>query len=158
MTLGDYIIYRLTGIIPVMHPTNAAATGLYDLVNRRWNHDYMKALEVNKIIFPEVDEGHCVNWRRGRAEFCFREAIGDQQAALLGAGLSLNTELSINMGTGSQISILSDRLILSDRFQTRPFFENKYLLTIPHIPCGRALSVICGFLRNLYVSIMTLKR
>ena len=144
LTLGDYFIYKLSGTVPSMHPTNAAATGLYDIKNDIWNKDYINAVGFDKIIFPNVCEGDTVCCRIGNCNIIFLEAIGDQQAALLGAGLE-DKQLSLNMGTGSQVSVLSSQLLFSNNYQTRPYFGEKYLLTVPHIPCGRALNVFKNF-------------
>ena len=41
-TLGSYILNYISGLIPYEHPTNAAATGLYDIINNCWNYDYIR--------------------------------------------------------------------------------------------------------------------
>lgn len=147
-TLGDYLIYSLTSIIPAVHPTNAAASGLYDLGRKKWNERLIEQLGYQFIQFPSVDEDKIVEAQINGCRYCFCEAIGDQQAALLGSGMKENV-LSFNLGTGSQVSILDGNLIFDKTFQTRPFFNNMYLNTIPHVPCGRALNVYINFFREL---------
>ena len=56
------------------------------------------------------------------------------------------------MGTGSQLSVVVGRLLLSEDYQTRPYFNNTYLLTVPHIPCGRALNVYFRFIKDVILS------
>ena len=56
------------------------------------------------------------------------------------------------MGTGSQLSVVVGRLLLSEDYQTRPYFNNTYLLTVPHIPCGRALNVYFRFIKDIILS------
>lgn len=148
LTLGDYYIYRITGIFPSMHPTNAAATGLFDLELNEWNLDYISELGYKHFTFPKVEEHIIFEKTINGVLFKFHEAIGDQQAALLGSEIDKD-KMSINMGTGSQISVISDSLLLSSEFQTRPFFNDTYLLTIPNIPCGRALSVYMRFFKEI---------
>lgn len=151
LTLGDYYIYKLTGAVPSLHPTNAAATGLYDLIADKWNREYINALGFNNIVFPKVETGNIIEKELNGVVFRFHEAIGDQQATLLGAGLDSNS-ISINMGTGSQLSVVVDKLLLSEDYQTRPYFNNTYLLTVPYIPCGRALNVYFRFIKDVVLS------
>lgn len=149
-TLGDYLIRKLTGTQPVIHTTNAAATGLYDVVGSRWCKEIIRAIGADGIIFPEVvaDNRSAALNIEGKAAYIL-PAIGDQQAALLGSGLAKESELSVNFGTGAQISVLTDKAELSDQYQLRPFFGGKYLKTIPHIPSGRALNVYIRFIREI---------
>ena len=75
--------------------------------------------------------------------------MGDQQAALLGAQLENEDEISMNFGTGAQISILSKKIECSQEYQIRPYFENYFLKTVPHIPSGRALNVYFNFIKDM---------
>ena len=146
-TLGDYILKNLSQVEPMCHPTNAAATGLYDLCKNDWNEKYIMHITDGSVLFPRV----------GDAEVCFLmdgievhalPAIGDQQAALLGAGLK-EGDISFNIGTGSQVSSMTSQVVLERNYQLRPFFNGKYLKTIPHIPAGRALNVYVRFIKSV---------
>jgi hypothetical protein len=77
---------------------------------------------------------------------CF-PSIGDQQCALLGAALAPG-ELSLNIATGSQVSLLRPALTFGD-YQVRPFFDGGWLNTITHIPAGRALELLVALLCEL---------
>jgi sugar (pentulose or hexulose) kinase len=57
-------------------------------------------------------------------------------------------EVSLNIATGSQVSRMTPQLILGD-YQTRPFFEGKFLNTFTYPPGGRALNVIVDLLCEL---------
>ena len=144
-TLGDYIIKCLSGIEPICHPTNAAATGLFDLRINDWNKKYIKDIGGEKIVFPIIGNEKIVFRLEGKIVNVL-PAIGDQQAALLGAGLNKMNMLSFNLGTGAQVSKLVSKLVCSSEYQIRPYFNGKYLVTIPHIPSGRALNVYIRFL------------
>jgi glycerol kinase len=63
-------------------------------------------------------------------------SVGDQQCALFGSLLK-EGELSLNIATGCQVSMIS-KLEFGD-YQTRPYF-GKYIKTITHIPAGRSLN------------------
>jgi sugar (pentulose or hexulose) kinase len=72
--------------------------------------------------------------------------VGDHQAALYGVGLEAG-ELSLNIATGSQVSVISQKI--SSNSQTRPYFDEKFLTTITHIPAGRSLNVLMRLVGEL---------
>lgn len=148
-TLGDYVIRALSGKEPYIHVTNAAATGLINLEKRDWNREILKRLEMQEIHFPQITDGNeATECELEGRKVAFYPAIGDQQAALLGSGFIEESDVSLNYGTGAQVSILSKKLTLSEAYQTRPYFGGMYLCTVPHIPSGRALNVYFNFLKN----------
>lgn len=146
-TLGEYIVKRIFGTDIVISPSNAAATGLYDLTTNDWN-EKLKGLFDGKVIFPKIGEKEETVFRYNK-KFRVFPAIGDYQAALLGAGIEREDDISFNLGTGAQVSVISDRIEFSDRHQVLPFFNGKYLYRIPHLPSGRALNVYVRFIRNI---------
>lgn len=147
-TLGDYLIKALFGIEPMCHPTNAAATGLYDVVETGWNERLKNACCAKEILFPKIGT-KAVEIVFENCELQVFPAIGDQQAALLGAGLASETDLSFNLGTGAQVSKPVKNIDFSNRWQIRPYFNGFYLKTIPHLPSGRALNVYIRFFKEL---------
>lgn len=147
-TLGDYIIRYLSGQEPLCHPTNAAATGLYDLTKETWNDTLIRLVGEPFLRFPQVGtKAMKFEWKHCKV-VCL-PAIGDQQAALLGAGVESESDLSFNLGTGGQVSRLMTDLRFSTTFQTRPYFYGKYLMSVPHLPSGRALNVYIRFFKDV---------
>lgn len=149
-TLGDFIVRTLTGKAPCCHLTNAAATGLCDLTVPAWNRDLIGIITggySGRIVFPEISSS-AVQYRNGDTLLTVLPAIGDQQAALLGSGLQSPHTVSFNMGTGAQVSRMTDSLSFGD-YQLRPYFYGQYIKTVPHIPCGRALNVFFRFVRDI---------
>ena len=149
-TLGDYILAALSGQEPVMHPTNAAATGLFNICSGDWEPDLISITTTAGIRFPRIGSS-AIEFRYGDSTITAAPAIGDQQAALLGAGLCMPTDISFNLGTGAQVSVLCDAPFFSDVYQIRPFFLGRYLKTVPHIPCGRAMNVFSRFIQDVLV-------
>lgn len=151
-TLGDYIIRRLSSMQPFCHPTNAAATGLYDVLNGKWNQSMINLICGNSaIIFPVISDCSTIQYSNSKTLITVVPSIGDQQAALLGAGFHDSSDLSFNMGTGAQVSSLVDTPVFSPdgKYQIRPYFNSCYLKTIPHIPSGRAINVFIRFVRDI---------
>lgn len=147
-TLGDYIIRILSGLEPICHPSNAAATGLYDLTNSRWNKHLLEVASKENVHFPVVGSSALEFLLKNHRVICF-PALGDQQAALLGAGFEDEGDISFNLGTGAQVSRLVRDAELSSKYQTRPYFKGFYLKTIPHLPSGRALNVYIRFFQDV---------
>lgn len=147
-TLGDYILRQLSGKKPMIHPTNAAASGMYDLELNNWSGDITSLCGGNKLTFLPVGVEQ-LDFCFGTTEIHAFPAIGDQQAALLGAGLDDEETISYNVGTGAQVSMLTSVRRWENNIQIRPYFKGKYLRTIPHIPSGRALNVYIRFIRDI---------
>ena len=134
-SLGDYIIRCLSGKEPVCHPTNAAASGLYDMQRGTWNERLIEEVSVPNIRFPRVGVD-TVAFELDNRHVTAYPALGDQQAALLGAGVEKEGDLSFNIGTGAQVSQLTKEIAFSKDYQVRPFFNGYYLKSIPHLPSG----------------------
>lgn len=147
-TLGDYILRVLSGKEPVCHVTNAAATGLYDLCNNRWSSRLIQAVGGAGILFPHVST-ESISFNLETIRITAYPALGDQQAALLGAGIHNLTDLSFNLGTGAQVSKLVKEPSFGQGYQIRPYFDGLYLKTIPHLPSGRALNVYFRFVKDI---------
>lgn len=147
-TLGDYILRYLSGKEPMCHPTNAAATGLYDIVRKEWNTKLFQVVHENRVRFLAVGE-EAIDFTLENIRIHAYPAVGDQQAALLGSGLYKEDTLSFNLGTGAQVSKLTVTPDCCKEYQIRPYFQGKYLKTVPHIPSGRALNVYFRFVKDL---------
>ena len=145
-TLGDYIIKRIFGEACVCSESNAAATGLYDLIEKNWS-EKLTGLFNDTIVFPNIGNS-VLSVVVGGVKYNVFPAIGDYQAALLGAGIEKPTDISFNLGTGAQVSIITDLLSFSKDYQVLPFFNGSYLRRIPHLPSGRALNVYFRFIKD----------
>lgn len=149
-TLGDFILRHLSGRDPFIHPSNAAASGLYNIIEKSWNSELIDALQIGNLIYPTIGSGKsaAISFGFNGTAYFALPAIGDQQAALLGAGFIKEEQLSMNIGTGAQVSVAAKTPQLSTAYQTRPYFFDMYLHTIPHIPSGRALNVFYRFVKD----------
>lgn len=147
-TLGDYIVRKLSGVEPICHPTNAAATGLYDLRTGEWNRKLTESYVKDGIIFPQIGCS-AIKFELEGVSYQVNPAIGDQQAALLGAGLRSEDAMSFNLGTGAQVARLTKSMRRTSEYQIRPYFHGYYLMTIPHLPSGRALNVYFRFIKEV---------
>jgi sugar (pentulose or hexulose) kinase len=146
-TIADFVLGRLCNVQPRMHVTHAI--GMLDLRTGQWHREAFDRLGLNKLRLPSLS--HDVEpigrlTRQGRSMEVYG-AYGDQQCALYGAGLQRG-ELSLNISTGSQVSLRTDQF-QPGRYQTRMFFEGDWLNTVTHLPAGRSLNVLVDLLTEL---------
>jgi len=145
VSIADFVVSRLCNAPAVMDPTQAAAFGALRIADMRWHEEVIGRLDLRSLRWPEVVPSGAVagTWR---GVPCYA-SVGDQQAALAGALLD-EGELSVNIGTGSQLSLIDDTAADTE-LQLRPYFDGGFLRTITHIPGGRALAALVGLFTEL---------
>ncbi len=132
-TIQDYVVMQLCGFKkPLMHTSNAASLGCYDFESNRFNYAYDAEITGDYRIAGEYN-GTPVS-----------VAVGDNQASVFST-LADENDILINIGTGSQVSVISDKPSDSTEVETRPYFENKYLLVGAALCGGRAYSLLKSF-------------
>lgn len=140
-TLLGFLAERLTGRRnrPI-HLSDAAALGLYDIVNKKWNSHICESAGIEKNSMPSVIDSFEPIGKYPPLGIDIFVGIGDFQAAVLGSGLSESThQVGLNAATGAQIISRSARA-QSELFQTRPFVNGALVTCITHLPSGRLLS------------------
>ncbi|MDF2566697.1 MAG: hypothetical protein K0R90_153 [Oscillospiraceae bacterium] len=146
-TIGDYVAMRLANVTqPIMHVSNAASLGLYDIQQNYFDKKAINLLGIDETYFPRIKKGYHV---LGKTEsgIMVSLAIGDNQASFLGAVDDIERDVLVNIGTGGQISCHSKYFVSSDLFETRPFMENTYLLVASSLCGGRAYAALERFFR-----------
>ena len=150
LTLGDFVLTQLAGARPHTEPTQAIGT--LDVATGNWHLPAFSKLAIANLHWPPIIDCHqpVGSIRCGNRQIPCYPVVGDQQAALCGVGLA-EGELSLNISTGSQVSLLTGELALGD-YQTRHYFGGKFLNTITHLPAGRSLNVLVDLLTELAAS------
>lgn len=137
-TIHDYFVMHLCGLKkPIIHSSNAASFGCYDLEKNKFYYDCNVDITADYCILGQY-KGIPVS-----------VAIGDNQASVFST-LADENDILLNIGTGSQVSIISDVPIVEENIETRPFFEGKYLVVGSALCGGRAYSQ----LKNFYCEIL----
>ena len=132
-TIQDYLgmkLCRLTA--PVIHISNAASFG----------GDGADTVE-NKA---KVTDDYCIIGSYKGIPVSI--AIGDNQASVFST-LADEGGLLINVGTGSQITIISDKRIEGENIESRPYVENKYLVVGAALCGGRAYALLKDFFKEV---------
>lgn len=136
MTIGDFAAITLCGKSePLMHVTNAASLGLYDLTAKKFTVDY-------PYLPPVTESFETVGEYKG---IPVTVAVGDNQASFIGA-VSDDSSALLNFGTGSQISVISECPSAPAGVEVRPFTEGKYLLAGCALCGGRAFAMVSDFI------------
>ncbi|HXF62648.1 MAG TPA: FGGY family carbohydrate kinase [Caldilineaceae bacterium] len=148
-SLPDYVLATLSGSPPVVEPTLAASMGALDLPTGRWHAVALANLGLGSLAWPPLVEATAPAYELpvGRRRLPCYPPVGDHQCAVLGALLQPG-ELSLNISTGSQVSVLAPRFRAGD-YEVRPYFDGGYLQTITRIPAGRALNALVDLLLEL---------
>ena len=148
-TIPDYLGMKLTGRKkPLVHISMAASTGLFDSQKLCYMEEAFEKMGIGDDVsmLPEVTGAFAtIGTFRNIPVTC---AIGDNQASFLGsAGLTPNAVL-VNMGTGGQISILSDQYFTAPGIEARPLMPGRYLLAGSSLCGGRAYAILEKFFRS----------
>lgn len=149
MVLGDYIVAKLTNGESMIDPTNACGSGLFNVRKNQWELNILNALGIKQNLLPKiVKTGTMIGkFKYKNKKIPVFVSSGDMQAAVLGSFVR-NKEFCINIGTGSQISVISEKF-RKGSFDVRSYFDKKLLLTKTHIPAGRSLNVIIKFIKEI---------
>ena len=136
MTIGDYIAIKLCQKPePIMHVTNAASLGLFDIKGKKFKTDLG--------CLPRVtDSLETVGVYNG---IPVTVALGDNQASFIGS-VSDDESALLNFGTGSQISVIGNSADAPDGIEARPFTEGKYLYAGCALCGGRAFAAVTSFI------------
>jgi len=146
VSIPDFVLSSLCASDPGAEVTNAAAYSALNLETLSWHEAVIERLGLHILHWPPLlRQGAIVGYLHvnGKAVPCYAP-VGDYQCALVGALLGVD-ELSLNIATGSQISRLMPGLALGD-YQTRPFFDGRYLIVFTALPAGRSLNVLVDLL------------
>lgn len=137
-----------------VHITMAAGSGCVEFDSRKpWKpmlDFFARAGGGVQVAFNEIVSGEVP---AGELELAGRmipvwTGVGDHQCAVLGAGNTLDT-LSVNIGTGSQVSAVCRKAPVTADTERRHFFDLQELQTITHIPAGRVVEKLVAFYDSL---------
>ena len=149
VAISDFVVASLCGGTPRTDVTHAYGHGALDVEMLDWHRDGIGKLGLAHIRWPEiVPQGSVVGEVPvGSRRLPAYTPVGDYQCSQVGAFLD-DGELSVNVSTGSAVIQLARACEFGD-FQTRPYFDERFLRTITHIPGGRALNALVRLLGEL---------
>lgn len=154
-TIHDYIVKLISGNRrPFTDASDAASFGLFDLQSRRWKEECLAQAGIPVRLLGEVkDAGEHV----GTLSKTFAErwsvqegvpvgnALGDNQASLVGSLTDPTTQIALTIGTGAQLSVVIPELPraslgINPRYEFRPYIGKTYIAVVASLSGGRALA------------------
>lgn len=135
-TIHDYLVMKLCSLKKAqIHVTDAASFGLFDILKNSF--DYENGIDV-------ITDYKIAGEYKG---IPVAVAIGDNQASVL-SSLDNEEKILINVGTGSQVTAITDKIIDAENIEMRPFFEGKYIAVGAALCGGRAYSLLKDFFKS----------
>ena len=129
-------------------PTHAASWGIFDIAANKWNEKALAVLNIPSELLPEVRPCGAEIGKLSEkyaAELGLPQgisvvnAIGDNQASILGTGKNVQEEIYLTLGTGAQLSMVLDKHpgTTAESLEVRPFPGGRFLLVSAPL-CGGA--------------------
>lgn len=147
-TIHDLVAMKLANEIkPILHPSDAASLGLYDLSSNQFDADAIVKAGLDISFFPEVKDGYHMLGKTSQG-IPVSVAIGDNQASVLGSVSDMENSILVNVGTGSQISCIVKGVPENCHMDCRPLTDGLYLLAGSSLCGGRAYAILERFLRE----------
>lgn len=147
-TIYDYAGMKLTGgKAPLMHSSSAASLGLYDSKNACWDMEAIRKAGMDPAMLPDVTDGYAIQgcMPEGAQVSC---GIGDNQASFIGAVRDMDSAILVNIGTGGQVSMMSDTPGSAENIERRPLGEGASILVGSSLCGGRAYALLENFVRS----------
>ncbi|MBS0265784.1 MAG: hypothetical protein JSS02_27885 [Planctomycetes bacterium] len=145
--VADWIGAGLTGQPISTDPGNAQSLGVFDLEHRRWSPELLQACRLSEALMPAVREsGEILGGVSPEvasevglpAGLPVCNAIGDNQAAVLGSVPAGAPAIQINVGTGGQINWPVPEFTRLDGMETRYLPIGRLMLVGPGLSGGDA--------------------
>lgn len=151
-TIHDYLVSLLTNSAPVTHSSDAASLGFYDL--RQHQFDNVSLLETG--IDPEILPKVIKNTKLVGVTNCdflpdgipVAVAIGDNQASFIGSMINPDKSILVNVGTGSQISFITNSLKATESGEARPLTDDEYIFVCSSLCGGRSYQILKNFFKS----------
>jgi sedoheptulokinase len=146
-TIADYVGIRLSGkTTPLLNASNAASFGAFNISRNCFDGPAIEKLGVGKFPLPQITNEVLLGYTEN--EIPVSVAIGDNQASYLGATGGMEKSCLINIGTGSQVSLLTNAPTLYPGLDTRPFLKGGYLVVGAALCGGRAYALLENLFRQ----------
>lgn len=143
-SIMDYLVMKLTGnCVPICHSSVAASFGIYDIEKNDFARDALINLGISTDILPCVaaDEKPIGEYKG----IPVTVALGDNQASVFGSVRDEDDSVLVNYGTGSQVSVITDKPVADASLEVRPYIGTKNIICGCALCGGYAYQVLEGF-------------
>lgn len=143
-TIPDFIAMSLTNEKqPLLHPSMAASLGLYDLQNNCFNKNALTELGIQEDFLPSIAASECILGTT-KEQIPVAISFGDNQASYLGS-VNHESNLLVNVGTGSQISVCCEEITSFSQSEYRPYINKLYLMAGSPLCGGYSYALLKNF-------------
>ncbi|MBR2875615.1 MAG: hypothetical protein IKC01_00580 [Clostridia bacterium] len=151
-TIHDYLVSILTDENPITHSSDAASLGFYDLKHHKFDNVQLLEVGIDPDILPQVIKNTKIVGKTNcdflPPDIPVAVAIGDNQASFIGSMLNPENTILVNVGTGSQISFITNSLKSTESGEVRPLSDDEYIFVCSSLCGGRSYQI----LKNFFVS------
>ena len=123
----------------IVHNSMIAATGFYDIRKECLSEEILSLIGHDVRLNKSTSNIEIAGYY---GDIPIYVGIGDLQAAIRGVDTGENDAILVNVGTGSQVSVVTDTKICPPGIEYRPYIGKRHLHTITHIPAGRAMNTL----------------
>lgn len=156
LTIADWLAAQLCGV-GATDRSHAASWGLCDLADGRWDGEVLDALGIPEDILPDIrPSGTAVGMTNSAsASFGVPERIpvwlplGDNQASVHAATGGRTDLLTLNIGTGGQISAPTYQVVCENGVETRPRVDGGLLRVGASLCGGWSYAYLAGFYQQV---------
>ena len=162
----DLVASKLCKAPLTSDPTVAGSAGLLDIHKNEWNADALKNLGLSIDLLPQVGSvreqiGTLTTTMAGVTGLPIGipvfTPIGDNQASFLGSVSERHSQLSINVGTGGQVSAYSETIGQHPALEVRPFPYGGFLLANVGACGGHSFAVLENFFRAVATDVFDIE-
>jgi sedoheptulokinase len=148
-TIADYVAMHLANrTTAATEASNAASIGFFDVELGQFDEKALMLAGVDANYLPVVLPSTAMLGKTKDGVSVFN-AIGDNQASVLGSLHNLRASLLLNMGTGGQLTVYSDRFVTVQGLDTRPFPGGGFLLVGASLAGGKSYAMLEGLFRSV---------
>ena len=153
-TVPEFVVSRLTGVVPVTDSTDGMGWGVYDVADRDWDYPLVEALGLPRALLPDLVDSctiagglsKSVAARLGvSAGIPVAVASGDHQCSFAATVADRDNTVAINVGTGGQASVYVGQPVPHGWLELRPYMQSGYLLAGVGVVGGRTFRVLRDF-------------
>lgn len=147
-TIADYVAMHLAeSKKPIMHKSMAASMGMFNVEMGNFDMAAIAKTEMEQKYFPSVSNEENIYGKNARG-ISVSIALGDNQASFLGS-VSGDSNILVNVGTGSQISVFTERFDKAIKVEYRPFIGDTFLMVGAPLCGGSAYAMLKNFFENV---------
>ena len=149
--IQDYITMKLAGgKTPVTHISNAAGLGFYSFETFDFDSSALEKIGCDRKMLPRVTAEPEVIGTDSKG-IPVTVAVGDNQASFLGSVTNKESVL-VNIGTGSQVSVLTDKKAALQRVKYARFQKPKICLWVRPFAAVGPMHFLKAFLKKRLIA------